>query len=75
VVTSSLDLGNYPPQMGGGPVAPPVLVGMQSLWVGADFDQASALCWVAAPRQQLAPARDLSPIAYDGTGTVNLLTY
>ena len=63
---------------GGGPVLPPVLIGSRSLWVGADRPQAEELVWVAGAGYGDKWCQRIvsEPIAYNGSGTVNLtLTY
>ncbi len=74
VISSSLNLGNYPAGWGSGPAIPPILRGAQSLWVGIDKPGADALCWTCgAGYGNDWCQRVTSPsIAYDGTGTVNL---
>ncbi len=74
VIDSALDLGNYEVGWGGGPVIAPVLRGAYSLWVGIDEPGADALCWTcgAGYGNDWCQRAVSEPIAYNGTGTVNL---
>jgi hypothetical protein len=77
-IDGTLDLGNYPAGMGGGPVPPPILSGSRSLWVGADNSEARAMCWPggAGYGGDWCQRITSGPVAYNGTGTVKLtLTY
>jgi len=78
VIDNTLNLGNYPPGMGGTAVLPPVLRGSKSLWVGIDKPGADLLCWTcgAGYGNDWCQRVESPAVAYNGTGTVNLtLTY
>jgi hypothetical protein len=66
VIDSSLNLGAG--------VAAPIITGLRSLWVGADEDEATALCWTcgAGYGNDWCQRVESPPLAYNGTGDVSM---
>lgn len=65
-IDGTLDLGDG--------VAPPIITGQGSLWVGADAPQAAAFCWICGPGygNDWCQRITTEPLAYDGSGAVTL---